>query len=67
VTLTDRERKKRPCGACGEPVGLATIVCGGDYPDVPLCMDCGTRRPWDETVAAVARRSGDPPPEPTGL
>lgn len=40
--MKDSDRKKRPCAACGKPVGAATIVAGGEFPDAPLCMRCGT-------------------------
>lgn len=39
--MRQSERKARRCAACGEPVGAATIVAGGRYPDAPLCLACG--------------------------
>lgn len=40
MKLTEGQRKKRPCAACGKRVGNATIVAGGKYPDAPLCAAC---------------------------
>lgn len=54
--ITEAERKKRPCSACGKPVGTATIVCGGPYPEAPLCFDCGTRSSLEEVYAAIEAR-----------
>jgi hypothetical protein len=46
--MTEAERKRRPCAACGKQVGLATIVCGGDFPDAPLCFECSRLDPFEE-------------------
>jgi hypothetical protein len=54
--MTEAERKKRPCAACGVRVGTATIVAGGDFPDAPLCLTCGTRRDLDEVYAMIRKR-----------
>lgn len=50
------ERKRRRCEACDKPVGNATIVCGGPFPDAPLCLDCGTRRDLDEVCDMIRKR-----------
>lgn len=57
--MNDRDRKRRPCAACGKPVGLATIVAGGEFPDAPLCASCGgTGRELEEVYEMIrARRS----------
>lgn len=39
--MKTRDRKRMPCAACGRPVGNATIVAGGAYPNAPLCFPCG--------------------------
>ena len=54
--MTEKERKKRPCAACGKAVGTATIVAGGDFPDAPLCLECGTRRDLDEVYDMIRKR-----------
>jgi ribosomal protein S14 len=54
--MTDAERKRRPCAACGKPVGLATIVAGGDYPNASLCLECGTRRTVEEVFEMIQKR-----------
>ena len=54
--MKETERKNRPCAACGKKIGLATIVCGGEYPDAPLCMTCGTARDLDEVKKMIAQR-----------
>ena len=56
MTLSEAERKKRPCAACGEPVGTATIVCGGEYPDAPLCLRCGNEVPLEDVYARIRAR-----------
>ena len=56
MTKPDRERKKRPCAACGKPVGNATIVFGGRHGDAPCCADC-FRRDEEETDAMIDARS----------
>lgn len=55
--MTEKERKKRPCSACGNPVGTATIVVGGDYPDAPLCAYC-FNTDYDELLQQVRERLG---------
>jgi hypothetical protein len=55
-TMSEAARKKRPCAACGARVGTATIVAGGEYPDAPLCLECGTRRDWDEVRDMIRKR-----------
>lgn len=50
--MKESERKSRPCAACGKPVGTATIVAGGKYPDAPICHDCF----YDTTEAAITNR-----------
>ena len=57
--MTEAERKRRPCAACGKPVGLATIVCGGDFPDAPLCFTCGELEPFEELPRLIRERQGD--------
>ena len=58
--MTEAERKKRPCAACGNRVGPATIVTRrdgwGSGPFVPLCMTCGTRRGCEEVWAMIWKR-----------
>jgi hypothetical protein len=49
-------RKRRPCEACGKPVGTATIVAGGPFPDAALCLDCGTVRDLDEVYDMIRSR-----------
>jgi class 3 adenylate cyclase len=56
-------RDARPfCGRCGARLGMACPACGAtNGPDERFCRDCGaplTTRP----PAAVAARSGSPPP-----
>jgi len=53
-----RKRKTRPCAACGKPVGTATIVAGGEFPDAPLCARCGLGGPHtcEETEAMIRAR-----------
>ena len=55
-TMTEAERKRRPCAACGKPVGLATIVCGGDFPDAPLCFTCAEFDPFEEIPTMIRNR-----------
>ena len=50
------DRKRRRCAACGKPVGSTTIVCGGEFPDAPLCLECGTRRELGEVVEDIKKR-----------
>jgi hypothetical protein len=54
--MTEAQRKRRPCAACGKPVGAATIVAGGPYPDAPLCMQCGTTGTPEETFEMIKKR-----------
>ena len=54
--MTDVERKRRPCAACGQRVGTATIVAGGDYSNAPLCLECGTRRTVEEVFEMIQKR-----------
>ena len=55
-TMTEAERKRRPCAACGKPVGLATIVSGGDFPEAPLCFKCAELDPFEEIPAMIRAR-----------
>lgn len=55
-TMTEAERKRRPCAACGKPVGLATIVCGGDFPEAPLCFMCAGYDPFTEIPEMIRER-----------
>ena len=54
--MKESERKKRPCAACGNPVGAATIVCGGDFPDAPLCFRCAGLDPFTEIPDLIRKR-----------
>ena len=54
--MSERDRKRRPCAACGKPVGTATIVCGGDFPHAPLCLECGTLRDIDDVCVIIQER-----------
>jgi hypothetical protein len=56
--MTEAERKRRSCAACGKPVGLATIVCGGDFPEAPLCFECGRLEPFEEIPMMIRKRNG---------
>lgn len=53
---SEKERKRRPCEACGNPVGNATIVAGGEFSDAALCMTCGTVRELDEVFEMIRKR-----------
>jgi hypothetical protein len=53
--VTEAERKRRPCAACGKPVGTATIVCGGDFPGAPICLVCAQRGFASELKARIER------------
>jgi len=67
--VNGRNRKRRPCAACGKLVGAATIVAGGPYGDAPICAACGPSGPLtcDEVWTMIATRRGEPPPPKTGL
>jgi hypothetical protein len=54
--MTEEQRKRRPCAACGAWVGTATIVAGGPYPDAPLCLTCGTTGEPEDTFARIKKR-----------
>jgi len=54
--MTEAQTKRRPCAACGKPVGNATIVAGGPYPDAPLCMRCGTTGEPEDTFEMIRKR-----------
>ena len=54
--MTEAERKKRPCAACGKQVGTATIVAGGPYPNAPLCLRCGTVVELDDVYEMIHNR-----------
>jgi hypothetical protein len=56
--MTENERKRRPCAACGKPVGTATIVAGGPRPDAPLCKECGVHRDLYEVYLMIGTREG---------
>lgn len=57
--ITEIDRKRRPCAACRAMVGTATILCGGEFPDACLCLDCGTRRDLAEVVAMIRKRRAE--------
>lgn len=56
--MTEAERKRRPCAACGKPVGTATIVCGGDFPEAPICLGCAQLDPFEEIPKMIRDRLG---------
>jgi len=55
--VKESERRGLPCGACGKPIGTATIVAGGDYPDVRLCAKC-FHLDEEEMVTMIKARLG---------
>ncbi len=57
-----KDRKRRPCAACGKPIGTATIVAGGDFPTARLCLACGTLRDLDEVFAMILERTTETSP-----
>jgi hypothetical protein len=55
--VSEADRKRRPCAACGKPVGTATIVAGGDFPDAPICLACfNGRDPFGDLPESIRRR-----------
>lgn len=54
--MSEKERKKRPCAACGKSVGTATLVAGGPFPDAPLCLGCWDTLDVEETYDAIRKR-----------
>jgi hypothetical protein len=56
MKMTEEERKERPCAACGKPVGTATIVAGGPYPDAPICLNCHNRYDVEEVFEMIRKR-----------
>lgn len=67
--MNEKERKRRPCIACGKPVGTATIIIGehwGDDPappgwnkDAPLCHACFGKDHVEQCAAIAARMRGE--------
>ena len=53
------DEKRIPCAACGKPIGTATIVAGGDFPDARICLACFRGlEPFGDLQASIRARIG---------
>jgi RNA polymerase-binding transcription factor DksA len=51
------DEKKLPCAACGQPIGNATIVAGGEFPQARLCAACNSKYTFEEIVIMIRSRA----------
>ena len=62
--MRESDHKRRPCAACGQPVGTATIVAGGDFPNEPICLKCFNHvEPFQDLPAAIRARQAKTTPK----